>query len=79
LQLLEEQEMLAEETTRLEAELTNKRDNSKGQIDEITKKSEEIDAIIAQIAEKRDEITKEISQQLVNRYNQIRQGRQALP
>ncbi len=78
LQLLEEQEMLAEETTRLETELISKRDNSKGQIEEITKKSEEIDAITAQIVEKRDEITKEISPQLVNRYNQIRQGRQGI-
>ena len=76
--LLDEQSSLEKEVSDLETNLKDTVAKNKSRIKEIEKNSVEIDDIIVKIQLERDKIASKISKPLLNKYRQIRRGKQGV-
>jgi len=76
--LMDEQENLERDVEKLETEVKETIAKNKNRIKEIKRNSQEIDSVIAKIQKKRDKVSSQISPQLLNRYRQIRSGREGI-
>ncbi|RKZ33576.1 hypothetical protein DRQ33_04000, partial [bacterium] len=76
--LLDEQSTLEKDVEQLKEKIGITTKENKSRIEEIKKNSQEINGIIEKIQAERDNLAEKVSTPLINRYRQIRRGRQGV-
>ena len=76
--LLDEQKTLEKEVAELEEKLKKTRELNEARIEEIRKNSEELDKTIEKIKAEKERLEQKISQRLLRKYRQIREGQQGI-